>query len=178
MNPPMPKLRERLICVTAALIATLACGCGTTAPSETFYTQAARTSAARADDQTAQQAPKGNDLLGVWEGTTFARRSSERGRVGAQQLVTITLIEGKNSAVTGYYKCAYSNQNCLGQNTTGKVVVASLKDSSILVRVMLPDATSSMFRGHVANSSVIGGYSVYGGGGLLEQGDWRAQRSY
>jgi hypothetical protein len=178
MNRAMPIFRGILTGATAALIAALACGCGTLPSTETSYSEAPRASAVPAGDQTARQAPKGSDLLGVWEGRTFARKSSDHGRIGAQQLVTITLLEGNNSTVTGYYKCSYGNQNCLGQNTTGNVVAASLDGQNILIRVRLPDATSCMLRGHVVNSSVTGSYFVYAGGGVMEQGDWRAQRSY
>jgi hypothetical protein len=80
--------------------------------------------------------------------------------------------------VGGYYKCSYGNQTCLGQNTTGNVVDASLDGATILIRVRLPDATSTLFRGHVINSSVIGNYFVYAGGGVLEYGEWQAQHSY
>jgi hypothetical protein len=163
---------------TAALIATLAYACSTIPSPETSYSNAARASTVPASDETARQARKESDLLGVWEGTTFARKVSERGRMGAQQLVTITLLEGKNSVVTGYYKCSYGNQTCLGQNTTGNVMAASLEGSRILIRVRLPDATTCMLSGYVVNSSVTGGYSVYAGGGMLEQGDWRAERSH
>jgi hypothetical protein len=190
MNRAMPIFHRILTGATAALLAALACGCGPLAPVESSYSQAPQVSAAPAGDQTLQtsavptgdqtvpQAPKGSALLGVWEGTIFARRSSERGRTGAQQVVTITLLEGKNSLVTGYYKCAYGNQTCLGQNTTGDVVAASLDGPNILIRVKLPDGTSSLLRGHVVNSTATGNYFVYAGGGVLEYGEWRARHSY
>ena len=98
--------------------------------------------------------------------------------MGAQQVVTITLFEGKNSTVNGYYKCSYGNQTCLGQNTTGKVVAASMDGPNILIRVMLPDATSCLLRGRVVHSTVTGEYYMYAGGGVLEYGEWRARHSY
>lgn len=129
-------------------------------------------------DQTAPQSRKGSDLLGIWEGTTVARNVSEPGRRGAQQLVTITLLEGQNSTITGYYKCSYGNQTCFGQNTTGNVMAASLEGSRILINVRLPDATTCILSGEVMNSLATGGYTVYTGGGILEQGDWRSQHYY
>jgi hypothetical protein len=155
------------------MVASLALSCSATPLRETSYHKR-RTTAA--DIPKSHQ--KDSNILGVWEGTTIARKVSERGRIGSQQIITITLLEGENSTVTGYYTCAYGNQTCLGQNTTGEIMAAYLKGSRISIQVRLPNATTCFFSGRVVNSSVVGGYAVYAGGGIIEQGDWHAQRSY
>ena len=98
-------------------------GCSSNAPYQSSYsaapaeaapatTAAASTSAAKAD----------SGILGVWDGTTLATCSrSLPSRCNAQQMVSITLIEGDDSKIGGYYKCSYGNMDCYHLNETGKV---------------------------------------------------------
>jgi hypothetical protein len=167
-DPLQTKYRTQM---TATLVMTLALGCSTT-PSATI------SPAIYSHNNRAPQLRQGSDLLGIWNGTTVARNVSEPGRRGAQQLVTITLLEGQNSTINGYYKCSYGNQTCFRQNTTGDVMAASLEGSRILIRIRLHDATTCMFSGKVMNSLATGGYAVYAGGGILEQGDWSSRHNY
>jgi hypothetical protein len=98
-------------------------------------------------------------------------------RCGARQKVTLTLLEGA-SGITGYYRCAYLNSNCYDMNETGKIVDVNLDRSRMTVRVMMPDVTSCLYTGLITGNNLNGGYSCYGGGALIENGSWRAQRSY
>jgi hypothetical protein len=122
--------------------------------------------------------PGSERVLGMWEGTTIARCPGSRpGRCNAQQKISITLQESNNSKIAGSYTCAYGNQTCLRQNNTGTVAAVRLADSRITFRVFMPDGTSCIYNGNVANNAISGGYSCYGGGGLLEQGSWTAHRA-
>jgi len=155
-------------------------GCSSNAPYQSSYsaapaeaapatTAAASTSAAKAD----------SGILGVWDGTTLATCSrSLPSRCNAQQMVSITLIEGDDSKIGGYYKCSYGNMDCYHLNETGKVVDAAMNGTQISMRVMRRDGTSCRFGGRVDKSSVIGGYSCASGAAQFEQGTWRATRSY
>ena len=122
--------------------------------------------------------PGSDGVIGTWEGTTVARcPGSPPGRCNAQQKISITLHEGNNSTIAGSYTCAYGNQTCLRQNNTGTVTDVTLTGSRITFRVIMPDGTSCIFNGNVANNTITGGYSCYSGGSLLEQGEWLAHRA-
>jgi hypothetical protein len=132
---------------------------------------------ADAPAQPTKQAHSG--VVGVWEGTTLAIcPGSLANRCNAEQKVTITLVEGEGSKLTGFYKCAYGNMNCYNMNETGKIIEASLSGRLLRLRVLMPDGTSCMFNGRIVEDSVNGGYSCYAGGSLLERGSWRAKRAY
>jgi hypothetical protein len=118
---------------------------------------------------------------GVWKGSTLADcggLSSFPSRCNAEQKVTITLLPGPNSKITGRYTCAYGNMDCYHANDTGRVVGATINGRRMSVRVIMPDATSCIFSGRNLEQTINGGYSCYQGGALIEHGSWRAQRSY
>jgi hypothetical protein len=122
--------------------------------------------------------PSSDGILGTWDGTSVARCPGSRpGRCNAQQKISITLQESNNSKIAGSYTCAYGNQDCLRQNSTGTVTEVRPTGSRITFRVMMSDGTSCIYNGNVANNAISGGYSCYSGGGLLEQGSWRTQRA-
>jgi hypothetical protein len=168
------------IAMISMLIVVLTAGCGAGGPQENAYpstSQAASVSAG--SSKVSQGQPSSDGVLGMWEGTTVARcPGSMFTRCGAQQKVSIALREGDNSTITGSYTCAYGNRDCYDQNNTGKVTDATLRGSRITFRVMMPDVTSCIFSGNVANNTINGGYSCYSGGSLLEQGGWLAHRAY
>lgn len=118
-------------------------------------------------------------VIGVWEGTTVAIcPGSAANRCNAQQKITLTLVEGEGGQLGGFYKCAYGNMNCYNMNDTGKIISAALAGAMLRLRVLMPDGTSCMFNGRLAEGGVSGGYSCYTGGSLLERGSWRARRAY
>jgi hypothetical protein len=164
--------------VIGAVIATALAGCAPGASESAGSASAPPPAATAASDAPLTQPQKG--ILGVWEGTTLASCGvmTIRGRCNAEQIVSITLVQGANSKIGGFYTCAYGNLNCYNMNTTGKVVNAKVNGIQISMIVMMPDGTSCRFNGRNDNGDLIGGYSCSGGGGSFEQGIWRARHSY
>lgn len=118
------------------------------------------------------------DVTGRWQGTTITACGVmllEMGRCNARQRITFTLFQD-GSDVTGIYKCAYGTMICRDLNESGKVVSSSVNGSLARLRVVMPDGSSCMFNGNFQDESVVGGFACYQGGGLLEQGSWRAAR--
>jgi len=183
-----PSTRQTLLVgIAGMLITVLIAGCGANAPESGSYSSAAATSTDTSNSsQTSLKAgdvpskpSKEHALIGVWEGTTVANCSlSLPSRCNAQQDVSMTLLQGDNSKLNGYYKCSYGNMNCYNMNETGKIVDGSLNGSQLSMRVMMRDGTSCRFTGRTQSGTVNGGYSCYAGGSILEQGSWRARRSY
>jgi hypothetical protein len=122
-----------------------------------------------------------DDYTGVWQGTTLASCSIDlplQSRCNAQQNVTITLLQGQDSKFSGKYQCSYGNMDCYHSNDTGKVIAVSMAGRRVTIRVLMPDGTSCIFTGRYVNETINGGYTCYQGGARLEQGEWRARRSY
>jgi hypothetical protein len=163
--------------IIGAVIAALA-GCASGASESAGSALVAPSAATAASDAPLSPALKG--ILGVWEGTTLASCgiTTIRSRCNAEQNVSITLVQGENSKIGGFYKCSYGNLNCYNMNTTGNVAYAKVNGTQISILVMMPDGTSCRFNGRNDNGNVIGGYSYSAGGGTFEQGAWRARRSY
>jgi hypothetical protein len=123
-------------------------------------------------------ASKVGAVVGVWEGVSLADCStSEANRCNAQQKISLTMIEGAQG-LTGYYRCGYATMNCYNMNETGKIVRATLNGAQMTARVQMDDGTSCIYTGRTAGNGVIGGYSCYGGGALIESGSWQGKRSY
>jgi len=121
------------------------------------------------------------DIAGLWQGTTLAYCAANMpfpDRCNAQQNVTITLLQGADLKLTGKYTCSYLNMDCFHANSSGKVIGVTTHGKLMSIRVLMPDATSCIFVGRNVNQNINGGYTCYGGGGLIEQGSWRARRSY
>jgi len=122
-----------------------------------------------------------SNFAGVWQGTTLASCGAVAylpSRCDAEQKVSITLLEGPDAKLTGQYTCAYGNQDCYHGNSTGKVIDVTIAGARLSIRVIMPDATSCIYTGIQVNQTINGGYSCYQGGGLIEQGSWRAHRSF
>ena len=166
------------VSIIGAVIATALAGCASGASQSAGSASAPPPAATAANDAPLTQAQKG--ILGVWEGTTLAYCGvfTIRGRCNAEQIVSITLVQGENSKIGGYYKCSYGNLNCYNMNTTGKVVNAKVNGPQISMLVIMPDGTSCRFNGRNDSGDVTGGYSCSGGGGPFETGIWRARHSY
>lgn len=121
-----------------------------------------------------------NTIVGLWQGTTNVNNCfrAEPGRCGAEQTVSMSIVPNGKTALEGYYKCAYGNQNCLGQNTTGRIVYVGVDRQDVTVRVVLPDTTSCLFMGRMMGTAIKGGYTCYAGGSIREQGAWQARKLY
>jgi hypothetical protein len=135
----------------------------------------------RAETASHQLASSESAVTGVWQGSTLADcgvSSSFPSRCNAEQKVTITLMRGPNSKISGRYTCSYGNMDCYHANDTGRVAGVSMSGRRMNIRVIMPDGTSCIFSGPNLEDTVNGGYSCYQGGALIEQGSWRAERSY
>ena len=128
----------------------------------------------------AAASPNPGKIVGVWDGTTLASCSAmlPQDRCNAQQRVSITVLEGENGKLGGFYQCSFGTQNCYNLNETGKVADATITGSLVSIRVMMRDGTSCNFNGRPANSRVDGTYVCTSGGAVFERGSWRARRSY
>jgi hypothetical protein len=158
-------------------LASMAAGCATGDSGEAGHVAPLSVIAPAAANASAG---KSGGVVGVWEGLSRANcgfMTSPFHRCNAEQKITLTLIEG-SSGLTGFYRCAYGNSTCLGQNETGKVVSAKIKSEQLTARVAMPDGTSCLYNGRTTGNDINGGYSCYGGGGLIESGSWRGRRSY
>jgi hypothetical protein len=164
--------------IIGVLIATALAGCASGASEVAGSASAPPPAATAAATDTLTPAQKG--IIGVWEGTTLAYCGimTVPSRCNAEQNVSMTLVQGDNSKIRGFYKCSYGNLNCYNMNTTGKIANAKVTGTQISMMVMMPDGTSCRFNGRNDNGNVIGGYSCGSGGAALEQGTWRARRSY
>lgn len=180
MRNSQPFSRIAAIMLSASLSAlTFGCASGS---AETYSSVPADRSAAPASgERAASSADAESGFAGVWQGTTLASCAAFAylpSRCNAEQNVTITLLQSPDGKFTGRYTCAYGNMDCYHANETGKVIEVSNAGARMSVRVIMPDATSCIFTGINVNQTINGGYSCYQGGGLIEQGSWRAHRSY
>ncbi|HLW71994.1 MAG TPA: hypothetical protein VKS22_15380 [Candidatus Binataceae bacterium] len=120
----------------------------------------------------------GEKIVGIYKGTTLASCAASLlpDRCNAQQKVTISVIQGVDGKLKGYYKCAYGNQNCFHQQETGKVASATINGALLTMRVILPEGTSYIFNGRTSGDRVNGGYTASSGGAVFERGVWRARK--
>jgi hypothetical protein len=145
--------------------------------------QAAKVESATAASATVPTAPEANDragITGVWEGTSVADcmgvEISDMGRCEATQNITLTMFQ-EGSKVSGYYRCAYGNQNCRNLAMTGVIKNGNMEGRRLMMRVMLEDGSMCYFTGIPAGDRLDGRYSCMTTG-LFEQGRFRTQRSY
>jgi hypothetical protein len=171
----------RAVAAISIAFASIAAGCATGGSGEAGHVAPPSVTApAAANASAAPSGWKPGSVVGVWEG--LARAScgfitSRFNRCNAQQKITLTVIEGA-SGLSGFYRCGYGNSTCLGQNEAGKIVSAKLNGGQLTARVAMPDGTSCLYNGRTTGDDINGGYSCYGGGGLIETGSWRGRRSY
>jgi hypothetical protein len=177
ISPPLPIIAA-IVCIVSS---TIAVGCASSG-SYTYSSSSAYSSAASPSDAQAASGANGESgFAGVWKGTTLASCAAFAylpSRCDAEQNVTITLLQGPGGKFSGRYTCGYGNMDCYHENTTGKVIDVTIAEARMSIRVIMPDATSCIYTGINVNETVNGGYSCYQGGGLIEQGSWRASRSY
>jgi hypothetical protein len=109
-------------------------------------------------------------FAGVWQGSTLADcgvSSSFPSRCNAEQNVSMRLVQGPNSKITGRYTYSYRNIDCYHLNETGKVIDVSINCARMNIRVIMPDATSCIFTGLNLDQAINGGYTCYQGGALI-----------
>ncbi len=173
-------LNHILMAVALGVLAATRLGCASSS-SEGSSHASANDSAQAVPPSTSSSPDAETGMAGVWEGTTLASCAAFTyitSRCDAEQKVTITLLAGPHGKMTGRYMCAYGNMDCYDANYTGKVIDAGMEGARMSIRVMMPDATSCIYTGINTNETINGGYTCYQGGGLIEEGSWRARRSY
>jgi hypothetical protein len=154
-------------------------GCATARHGSTAATELPRASA-RATEADLLRAG-GEGVTGVWEGVSIANCRglgiSNPGRCAAMQNITLTMFQ-QGIQVTGYYTCAYGNQNCRNLNEHGVIRNGSMKGKRLMMRVMLEDGSMCFFTAIPDGNLLDGGYECLQGAGLVEQGHFRTERSY
>jgi hypothetical protein len=129
----------------------------------------------------AERKPRPNGVTGVWRGEARANCNvvmmADVTRCGAVNVITFTLLQNKAN-VSGYYRCAYGNMNCYNMNETGRIATGNMSKRLLRMRVMMPDGSDCVFNGWPMGDAMRGSYTCLQGGGLLEQGQWSAMRSY
>ena len=142
MIEPCRLLSSAATTLAGMLLAVIFLGCGASRSTESYSSQpgGSSTAAAMPGGQTSEAqaqtpaSPQQSDFAGVWQGTTVANcggNSPFPSRCNAQQNVTITLIEGPKSNLTGNYRCTYGNMDCYHANETGKVIAVSLNGARV-----------------------------------------------
>ena len=101
----------------------------------------------------------------------------EQGRCNAVERISFSLFQD-GSKLTGVYRCSPGTMVCQNMNDGGQVVASTMEGSLGRIRVELPDGSTCMFNGNFQTESVVGGFGCYQGGGLLEQGSWKATRLF
>jgi hypothetical protein len=162
----------------------LAMSCGCAATGNHAYPQSfsgAPTSAPvpRLDPSVKRSQTSG--VTGVWEGLSSADCLWEAvdgpGRCHATQKIKLTMVQD-GDAVTGFYQCAYGNQMCRNMDESGVIRNGLMNRRRLTMRVMLGDGSMCFFTGMPESGVIEGRYSCLQGGGIVERGAFRTQRTY
>ena len=84
----------------------------------------------------------------------------------------------QGNQITGYYKCAFGNQMCRHLNESGLIRNGTIRHTRLMMRVMHEDGSMCFFTGRPRGNRFEGGYECLQGGGIVEQGTFRTQRTY
>jgi hypothetical protein len=121
-----------------------------------------------------------SNITGVWQGRSFADcpiiTTTDPGRCGAMQLITLTMFED-GGRITGSYRCSYGNENCRDLAETGVIRNGQMTARLLRIVVMLEDGSMCRFTGMPQNGILEGRYQCHWGG-PMEQGGFRVERSY
>jgi len=119
-------------------------------------------------------------ITGVWQGRSFADcpivTTTDPGRCGAMQLITLTMFEN-GGRISGSYRCSYGNENCRDLAETGVIRNGTMTARLLRIVVMLEDGSMCRFTGMPQNGVLEGRYQCHWGG-PMEQGGFRVERSY
>jgi hypothetical protein len=120
-------------------------------------------------------------VTGLWQGESSADcigdTTANPGRCHAMQYITLTMVQ-QGGAITGYYKCAFGNEVCRNLDEDGVIRNGVMIGSRLQMRVMLEDGSMCFFTGMPKHDVIEGRYSCLQGGGVIERGAFRTQRSY
>jgi hypothetical protein len=127
------------------------------------------------------ESPAMQAVTGHWEGVTSADcigdTTANPGRCHAMQNITLTMLQ-QGDEITGYYTCAFGNQVCRNLNESGVIRRGVMTGRRLLMRVMLGDGSMCFFTGMPMGGVMEGRYSCLQGGGIVERGAFRTERSY
>jgi hypothetical protein len=117
------------------------------------------------------------DLTGFWTGRSLGACIGRLGGCGRMVLISLSLIQTE-SEISGVYRCATGNTICRNLNTEGKIAAGTIRGASVALRVMHEDVSSCIFQGAFSTDSGSGTYICLQGGGMVERGYWKIQRTY
>jgi hypothetical protein len=137
---------------------------------------------APAGASTAQpESPAMQAVTGHWAGVSSADCIGDTmgnpGRCHATQNITLTMLP-QGDEIMGYYTCAFGNQVCRNLDETGVIRNGTMTGRRLMMRVMLGDGSMCFFTGMPAGGVMEGRYSCLQGGGIIERGAFRTERSY
>ena len=158
-----PVRGSRMVCAGALAAAMMCAGC----------------SLARSEPDAAGARGAG-DVTGVWEGLAVddcSFRIIDQNRCAATVRIMLTLIQ-RDSAVSGFYKCATDTFACPIEQEGGTIACGEVHARRLAFRLMLPDGTGCLYRAARAGEEMHGRYLCLGGGVILERGWFEVQRSY
>jgi hypothetical protein len=125
--------------------------------------------------------PEVQAVTGHWEGVSSADcigdTTANPGRCHATQKITLTMLQDGDQ-ITGYYTCAFGNEVCRNLDETGVIRNGTMNGRRLTMRVMLGDGSMCFFTGMPASNVMEGRYSCLQGGGIVERGAFRTERSY
>jgi len=125
--------------------------------------------------------PGTQGVTGFWEGVSSADcigdTTANPGRCHATQNISLTMLQ-QGDKITGYYTCAFGNQVCRNLDETGVIRNGAMTGRRLTMRVMLGDGSMCFFTGMPAGGVIEGRYSCLQGGGIVERGAFRTERSY
>jgi hypothetical protein len=178
--------RQRAIPWWTALVAlAMVAGCAAGEPPQyapSNVTQPEASSASPANSSAAAD----QGYAGLWEGTSTASCvpfQPDITRCNAVQKITLRMFQ-EGSKLTGQYTCATGNMVCRDSNTTGTIAEGKVREGGPGIRVMLPDGSSCLFNGRPSPGSMApavkltGTYLCMQGGGFIERGTFRVERTY
>jgi hypothetical protein len=116
------------------------------------------------------------DVTGFWEGRAIGACLPRMGRCGMVQ-ISLSMIQTE-SAVSGMYRCATGSIMCRNQNTNGRIAVGTMRGPGLSIRVMFEDVSSCIFNGTFTDVMGGGSFICMAGGGMVDRGFWRVQRTY
>jgi len=117
------------------------------------------------------------DVTGFWTGRSFGACIARWGGCGRMVLISLSMIQTE-SEITGVYRCATGNTICRNLNTAGKIVAGTISGQRVSLRVMHEDVSSCLFEGTFSTDAGTGSYVCLQGGGMVERGAWKIQRTY
>lgn len=135
---------------------------------------------AGAGPERAETSASASSVTGFWEGTSLASCApgfTTPGRCGAQQRITLNLIQN-GSQISGGYHCEFGNMVCRNLNQEGKIISGTYFPGRASFRVAMPDGSTCLFSGRFSNRIGNGGYTCTSGGTILEQGNWSVARQF